>query len=59
MSAYNLEEQLMIYLYRSSDGQFEVYEVDENGLSLGLFNSGLQPIGWTGIQHFHYEPVNT
>ena len=56
MSAYNLEEQLMIYLYRSSDGQFEVYEVDENGLSLGLFNSGLQPIGWTGIQQFTTNP---
>lgn len=56
MSAYTLDGRLMLYLYRSSDGFFESYELDSSGNFLGLFHSGYQDSGWTGIAHFTTTP---
>jgi hypothetical protein len=56
MLTYNIEGRLMIYVYRTTDGYFEVYEIDSNGNSLGIVNSGFQSFGWTGIQTFTTNP---
>ncbi|MEC7985553.1 MAG: putative metal-binding motif-containing protein [Myxococcota bacterium] len=54
--SYSLEGQAIVHLYRSSDGFYTLYELDNNGAFQGPIASGFEEVGWSSIHHFRTTP---
>ena len=56
LTTYTLEEKAIVHLYRSSDGFYTLYELDNNGAFQGPIVSGVEEMGWTSMHHFRTTP---
>ena len=55
-NSYTLEDTAIVHLYRSSDGFFTLYELNNSGELIGPIETGFEEMGWSSMQHFKTTP---